>query len=82
MGSNVVPFGPRPRKKTAGAASAKETVLSNTDFHKEVDVDINNLCDNLGLERDEAIKMAGDFYRKYPMLMEYVRSQDYLIGGK
>jgi len=51
-------------------------------FSDEVEKDITKLCDQLGVERDEAVHIATDFYRKYPMLMEHVRSPEHLLRGK
>ena len=62
--SNVVEF--RPSKKE----------LSPDD---ELEANIFKLSSRLSVSREEAIEVAKDFYRKYPMLIEYVRSPENLL---
>jgi len=73
------------RKKTTKKStkpSAAPAVGGGYSYMTEVENDITKLCDTLGLDRDEAVDMATDFYRKYPMLMEFVRSPENLLRGK
>ncbi|MMZ65371.1 hypothetical protein D3C76_1154840 [compost metagenome] len=51
-------------------------------FSAEVEKDLDKLMSKLGLSRDEAMKVATDFYKSYPMLMELVRTPNHLLGGK
>jgi hypothetical protein len=51
-------------------------------FQAEVQSDIVKLCESLGIDEEQAIHIATDFYRKYPALMEWVRSPDHLLRGK
>lgn len=61
----------------------KPRPLSNTlegfSFSNEVDKEINNLMKATGLDRPEAVSLAKDFYRTYPMLIEFVRSPNELL---
>lgn len=51
-------------------------------FMAEVEKDTTNLSTAIGKSREDAIQMASDFYKKYPMLIEYVRSPEYMLRGK
>ena len=51
-------------------------------FMNEVEKDTNNLAMATGKSHEEAMKIASDFYRRYPMLVEYVRSPDYLFRNR
>lgn len=48
-------------------------------FAKEVEKDIQKLTDATGLDRDDAITLAKDFYRKYTALMEYVSDLEQIL---
>lgn len=48
-------------------------------FENQVEKDISKLCDATGISREEAINMAKNFYRKYPMLIEFVRTPNELL---
>lgn len=48
-------------------------------FHNEVEKDIRRLQDALGISREDAINMAKDFYRRYPMLIEFIREPNELL---
>ncbi|POR29282.1 hypothetical protein [Paenibacillus polymyxa] len=60
---------------------------ANADHHygTEVQKDIQALqeslrkSDGLGVSSQQALQIAADFYRKYPALIEYVRSNEYLF---
>jgi hypothetical protein len=41
--------------------------------------DSENLAGVTGITVEAAVKMASDFYNRYPMLIEYVRSTDYML---
>lgn len=63
---------PTPRRHTA----PEDRFFS---FSKEVEGDTKKLADSLSISPEEAVKVAADFYRKYPMLMEHVRSPEYML---
>lgn len=48
-------------------------------FSEEVDKDLNNLCEALDITKEQALGVATDFYRTYPMLMEFARSSENLL---
>ena len=66
MSGKIVNF----NKKTKKEVKPKDEI---TTFSEAVEVDIDRLCSALGITREEAITTASDFYKKYPMLVEYVR---------
>lgn len=75
---NVVKFAPRSNKK----APVKQVATGGFSFEAEVDKDIDNMCKALSIpesERERALEIAKDFYRKYPMLMEFVRQPNELL---
>jgi hypothetical protein len=45
-------------------------------FSAEVEKDVSNLSEALNVTKDEAVKIATDFYKRYPMLLEFVRSPE------
>lgn len=45
----------------------------------ELDKDIKLLAENLTITDEEAIQMATRFYKKYPVLMEYVKCPEQFI---
>lgn len=52
-------------------------------FSEELERNTCNLRKALSLDSNEdAIEVAADFYRKYPMLIEHVRSPEYMFRGK
>lgn len=51
-------------------------------FEDALQNDIDNLCSATGLGEREAVQMADDFYRKYPALIEHVRSTEFLTRGR
>ena len=71
----VIPFN-RKRKDS----SAPVEIAGS--FMGMVEKDTNDLALAIGKTSEEAIEMASDFYRKYPMLVEYVRSPEFLLRGK
>lgn len=77
MKNNVVSIASRGRHKKQ--ATKLESGFSFTD---EVEKDLGRLMDKLSCDRDEAMKVATNFYRSYPMLMELVRTPNHLLGGK
>lgn len=60
----------------------KKITKSATTFTDMLDRDICNLSDVAGISKEQAIQMASDFYRKYPMLIEHVRSPEYMMRNK
>jgi hypothetical protein len=48
-------------------------------FTDEVNKDTKKLADSLDITMDEAILVAADFYKRYPMLIEWVRSPGYML---
>lgn len=79
MSDNVVQFAVlRDRQKTKKVKTQK--VKSDSfNFSEEVEKDINNLMSALNLTREESFAVAKDFYRKYPMLMEFIREPNNLL---
>lgn len=65
------------RQTTRG--SVAEETRTGFSFEAEVEKDIQKLRDALGISREEAIDMAKNFYRKYPMLIEFVRTPNELL---
>lgn len=60
----------------------KEVIALNGNggFTDEVKLDINVMCNALGIDdAEQAIRLARDFYRKYPALMEWVSSPEVAI---
>ncbi|GFZ87070.1 hypothetical protein GCM10008018_36550 [Paenibacillus marchantiophytorum] len=56
------------------------------DFDTELETDIEQLRkswskSDVEISREEAIQVAADFYRRYPVLMEYVRNSDLVLKG-
>lgn len=78
--AKVVKFTAKSTKKGKGQNSSH--IPTPFSFEEEVDKDINKLCATLGINKEEAIKMATNFYRTYPMLMEYVSSANHLLRGR
>lgn len=78
---NVVSFRPRHDREVTKANTQEVIALAgNGGFTDEVKQDINVLCNALGLDNPEqGIRVARDFYRKYPALMEWVSSPDVAI---
>lgn len=76
--NNVVQFKPR-------ATTAKKPVEhseSGFDFMERVMVEAGALGESTGRTPEEAIKFASDIYSKYPMLIEHVRSVEYITRDK
>lgn len=73
--TNIVKFA---SKRTKQSVSTPPTI--NT-FSQALEEDISRLCDSFdgGIDRDKAVQIASDFYNKYPMLMEWVRSPEYML---
>jgi len=74
----VYNFGEERKKRTA---KKKPDVITMADVQAELERNIDKLANKMGIEREQAIKMAGDFYRTYPMLIEHVRSPEYLMNN-
>lgn len=73
--AKILQFGKRtPTKKPSQGKST-----GGFSFTQEVSNDVKKLSGNVGITEDEAIKMASDFYRAYPMLMEFVRSPEHML---
>jgi hypothetical protein len=51
------------------------------DVEAERERNIAKMCDKLSIDRDQAIKLASDFYRTYPMLLEYVRTPEFMANN-
>ena len=62
-------------KRTSRKQLAKEL---STPFNLGIELqkDIDLLSETLDITEEEALKVAENFYRRYPVLMEYVRSGD------
>lgn len=76
--SKVVEFKAGSRVKKA---SNREAVVTQGMYQEAVERDITNLCNSFenGIDRARAVEIAADFYRKYPMLIEMVRSPEYML---
>lgn len=70
--SNLVSFPTRKVKKNI------KTKINPYSFNieEEVNKDIAKLAEKLGIDKEEAYRVAIDFYRAYPVLMEWVRSPE------
>jgi hypothetical protein len=81
----VVSFNGKKRKlgkvKDKRKYSINQTIQGTT-FMDMVEQDAYNLAEATGKTKEEAVKIASDFYRKYPMLIEYVRSPEYMLRNK
>jgi hypothetical protein len=74
----VYNFGEERKKRTA---KKRPDVLTMADVEAERERNIDKMCKKLGIDRDQAIKLASDFYRAYPMLMEYVRTPEFMANN-
>lgn len=73
--TNVIEFTSKSNRK--GVASVP---VQGDLFDQMLARDIENVLKATGLpDIESAIKFAGDFYRKYPALVELVRSQENLL---
>ncbi|MMZ43593.1 hypothetical protein D1872_51530 [compost metagenome] len=70
------------RRRTNNIKKTTEPSTAGFSFTEEVNKDILKLRNNLNVTEEEAVKIATDFYRKYPMLIEYVRDANHLLGGR
>jgi len=70
------------RKVKSKHKDATNQTIQGTTFMDMVEQDTRNLAEATGKTLEEAVKMASDFYRKYPMLIEYVRSPEYMLRNK
>lgn len=59
--------------------NVQQPITQEYSFTAEVEKDIEKLMKAIDGDRDKAIQMASDFYRRYPMLIEYVRSPEYMF---
>lgn len=78
---NVIAFRTKQDEKVTNTSTPEVmTLAGNGGFTDEVKQDINVLCNALGFDNPEqAIRVARDFYRKYPALMEWVSSPDVAV---
>lgn len=58
-----------------------QTTKEPTTFSGFVERDLMKLADKLGITREEALRTAKNFYKQYPMLIEFVRSPEQLFRG-
>ena len=79
--ADVIKFTPKIRKRKE-STTRPSVGTPGFSFTEEVNKDIEKLCANLNLSSDKAIELATNFYRTYPMLMEYVMSPENLLRGK
>ena len=79
---NVISMTGRQRKASKTANHTIQGTQAPMGFMAQVDKDTMNLSNATGITPDEAVKMASDFYRKYPMLVEHVRSVEYMTRNK
>lgn len=79
--AKVIKF-PKIDKKVNSTKAQVDPVPKDT-FSEELARNISNLKHTLDLSTDEeAMKVASDFYRKYPMLVEHVRSPEYMLRNR
>ncbi len=72
--NKIVDFNTYKVKSVQKPKRGAEKPMSITDVDNWVEENIQKLMKATNLEHSEAIKMATDFYRQYPALMEMVRS--------
>lgn len=77
--TNIVEF--KPRKAKVSKASKYEP-MTMKDVDNWVEENIQSLMQATGKTHEEAIQMASDFYYKYPALIEFVRSPEYMATRK
>lgn len=81
--SNVIQFNLKAKKEVVVQGSqASQYPENDKTYMGMVDYDTAKLCAAAGITTEEAIQMASDFYRKYPMLIEHVRSAEYMLRNK
>ena len=81
----IVSFNGKQRKLGKLKNKRKDMInqtIQGTTFMDMVEQDTRNLAEATGKTVEEAVRMASDFYRKYPMLIEYVRSPEYMLRNK
>ena len=74
----VIDFSKRKKEK----AKKKYEPMTMTTIENWIEEDIQKLMKNTGLTHSEVIKMASDFYRTYPALIEHVRSEKFMAENK
>jgi hypothetical protein len=74
MSKNVITFKPK-------AKTNKVVPLSMMDVTEAIEEDITRFCANFGtdIDRAKAVEIASNFYNNYPMLVEWVRSPDFML---
>lgn len=78
--NNVVPF--RRKQQPVSSPVRNESVSSNDAFMSMVNAEAAKLGSLTDKTPEEAIKMASDMYSTYPMLIEHVRSVEYMTRDK
>jgi predicted ATP-grasp superfamily ATP-dependent carboligase len=68
----VIKFGKREDKKVV---KSKESMT----YDEWLTGDIEKLCKALDCSPERAIEVASDFYTNYPMLVEHVRSPEFML---
>ncbi len=74
MTNNIVDF----KQRKAKVKAKKYDVMTQATVDQWVEDDIDKLAKNIGKTREEAIKMASDFYMSYPALIEHVRTPEFM----
>lgn len=77
--AKVVPF---TAKRTNRKPMTDAKALATFNIEAEVNKDTQKLMAKLGLTEEEAVKLATDFYRSYPMLMESIINKPQVLGGR
>lgn len=81
--NNVIQFRPKAKEEVVIEGSQASLYPENDKTYMGmVDYDTAKLCAATGVTTEEAIQIASDFYRKYPMLIEHVRSAEYMLRNK
>lgn len=67
------------KKREPNRPAFTEHTPASTTFTEVLNRDIKNLSNTCGITEEEAIQMASDFYKRYPMLIEHVRSPEFML---
>ena len=78
MKNNIVDFKQRRKAKM----NKKYDVMTQSTIDDWVEENIRDLMKATKKSYDEAITMASDFYMRYPALIEFVRSPEYMKNRK
>lgn len=74
--NKIVDFNKALAKKNS---KGNTSVRSGDPVNSMLETDIENLASASGITKDEAVLVASRFYKLYPMLMEHVRSPEFML---